>query len=126
MSGRVKVSFAVSRERCHDILTSANEAGVHGSAWLRDYHAFSDYEGQGLERRCVRMRIAAVDLNAECNEPPVRRSVSARAIATALGRMFEEGGGLEKYAAQALGDNLDGPSADVVVQVAFFGKQVYA
>lgn len=117
---KIPVTFNVDAERCQDILTTAIEAGVHGSVWLRDYNAESEYNDHGALKLIIR------DNGGEDGQKPVHRVIYIGDIAKALGLMLSIGAGPAEHAAQAMSENLDGPSADVVVQFAVFEEHVFA
>lgn len=123
-SGTVKIEVQAPRALMHEILRTAVEAGyTYGIGY------WSDEDGNEVEYIeddslfPVKLRFKFKDAHAIEKAGGKQSTIDERDIARGLGLAL--GGAAVESAVQILQDNLDGPSADVIVQLAVFGEVVY-
>lgn len=129
----VTVTVKVSERLCADILTTAVEAGTHGSRWLRAYDStahFSTFAATDAVSPTPVRLVTSIELgnrrgSGDENVPAERKTINCSAIAAALGSALDPAGDNVAAACQCLSADLDGPSADAIVQLAVFDAVVY-
>lgn len=131
------VKLVLPEQACMDILCTCAESG-YSNYWLKDYphewrrirfegKSYSDYAG---------LKIGPAKKGSEAEgTDPVRRRINSEDIAKAIARMIELTGkpdgchgshvGALLGAIDSDGCSADGPTSDIVLQLAVFGKVIY-
>lgn len=132
----LKVTKTISAQCVADILTTAVEGGI--AYWANDYRGVDWTQDANLY--ATEFRIGKPHPDAECNEPPKRRKVGAREIVRALqwlqdapsdASIPDHAKAHAETVASIIGhcmpDGFEGDAgeADIVLQVAVFGRIIY-
>lgn len=118
MNGLKVTRIELTEDACFDVMTTAVEAG-----YTNGIGYWADVDTNRSGSRVVSMLVKDREDTGRIHK--VNQNVVRKAIAAILGNQKETGG---EYCARMIlaHDHLDGPAADVVIQVACFGKVKYA
>lgn len=126
----MKITLNVQPRLLRDILASANELGIYGAFWLRNYvtRIRGDYNGIYIGKP-IKGREAdddALPSDSVRRTPIPRAYVGAKALAAGLIAALEsKNANFAKAAARLLCEDGDASDADIVLQFAAYGKAIW-
>lgn len=110
------------------LVASAMESGVYGSSWLRAYEAEGNYdENNEWIGFTITRPNGDSELYAEGDEAPVVNTViTLQSIVDAIAKLASDPEACDVHKSFVLDlEDYDAPAADIVIQVAVFGKVIY-
>lgn len=130
----ITLARVVPESQCEDILTNFWEGG-HSTFWAQDYgmreqrHA-DDGSYRALTVHTITLKTPST--RRECNEPPRIHELRAPQVAAAISAIFATPGPSYPAIKRDLLNNLeylgctDAETADIIVQFALFGGEIYS